>query len=103
VVMVVIVVVVAVVVAVVVLVAVAVVVMLEVMMEKVVVMVVRTTKKTPGVLALEVNQSNVDVHYSKMLWEDITEGLQDIGEVNPLQFGRFLGMFTSLFCGGPHW
>jgi len=28
---------------------------------------VRTTKKTPGVLTLEVNQSNVDVHYSKML------------------------------------
>jgi len=52
------------------------------------------------VLTLEVNQSNVDVHYSKMLWEDTMEGLQDIGEDNPPQFGRFLGMFTSLFCCG---
>jgi len=36
-----------------------------------------------------------------MLWEDTMEDLQEIGEVNHLQFGRFLGMFTSLFwCGG---
>jgi len=61
---------------------------------------VRTTKKTPGVLTLEVNQSNIKVNYNKMLWEDTTEDLQEIREVNPPQFGRFLGMFTSLFCCG---
>jgi len=60
---------------------------------------VRTTKKTPGVLALEVNRSNIEVHY-KMVWEDTMEDLQEIGEVNLPQFGRFLGMFSSLFCCG---
>jgi hypothetical protein len=61
---------------------------------------VRSSRKTPAVLTLEVNQSNVDVHYSKMLWEETAEDLQDIGEVNPPQFTRFLGMSTSLFCCG---
>jgi len=65
-----------------------------------VVLSVRTTKKTPEVLALEVNLSTIEVHYNKMLWEDTTEDLQEVGEVNPPQFGRFLGMFTSLFCCG---
>jgi len=32
-----------------------------------VVLSVRTTKKTPGVLALEVNQSTIKVHCNKML------------------------------------
>jgi len=58
------------------------------------------TKKTPAVLTLEVNQSNIKVHYNKMLWEDTMEDLQEVGEVNPPQFGRFLGMFTYLFCCG---
>jgi len=61
---------------------------------------VRTTKKTSGVMNLEVNQSNMDVQYSKMLWEGTMEDLQDIREVNPPQFGRFLRRDTSLFCCG---
>jgi len=61
---------------------------------------VRTTKKTPGVMTLEVNQSNVDVHYSKTLWEGTMEDSFKTLERSILLNLADFWVCSLFFCGG---
>jgi len=67
---------------------------------------VRTTKKTPGVLALEVNWSTIKVHYNKMVWEDTMEDLrrgQSSSIWQILGYVLFSFLLWGWFWGGGEW